>query len=219
MVIVAPSKWLAELVKKSFLKKYNVLVINNGIDLDVFKPIENVSFKKKHNCLNKTLLLGVSYAWNQKKGLDIFIRLSQELDSKFQIVLVGTDKKVDKLLPKNIISIHRTTSKEELVDIYNSADIFINPTREEVFGLVNVEAIACGTPVITFNTGGCPEIINDKCGSIVKKNNYEELKNRILELSKNNIKSENCINEAKKFNSYNKYNEYVELFKKISQTQ
>lgn len=102
------------------------------------------------------MVLGVSFDWGKRKGLDVFQHLAEDLDERYAIVLVGTDDKIDSFLPDRIISIHRTHSQKELAEIYSAADVFINPTREENFPTVNIEALACGTPVITFDTGGKP---------------------------------------------------------------
>ena len=146
LTIVTPSQWLADLTKQSFLKDCPVKVINNGIDLDIFQPIES-DFRKKYKCEDKYILLGVAFDWGARKGLDIFIELAKRLDEKYQIVLVGTNEKTDKLLPNDIISIHRTQNQKELAEIYTAADLFVNPTREENFPTVNIEALACGTPL------------------------------------------------------------------------
>ena len=113
LTIITPSKWLADKVKESFLKDYPVKVINNGIDLSVFKPTES-DFRKKHNLEDKFILLGVAFGWDKRKGLDVFVELSKKLDDNFKIVLVGTDDEVDSKLPDNIISIHRTNNQQEL---------------------------------------------------------------------------------------------------------
>ena len=217
LYIVTPSKWLANYANNSFMKKYSISVINNGIDLNVFKPLDS-DFRVRYNCQNRIIILGVALDWGKRKGLDIFINLSKELSKKFQIVLVGTTDKIDQILPSNIISIHKTQNREELAKIYSSADVFVNPTREDTFPTVNIESIACGTPVIAFNTGGCPEIINEKCGFIIEKNNYNELKKCI----ENNVNikkkfSENCLKEAVKFDAKYKYLEYYKLFERIFQ--
>lgn len=159
ITIVTPSEWLAGLVKESYLKDYPVKVINNGIDLNVFKPTES-DFRKKYALENKYIVLGVAFGWGRRKGLDVFVELARRLDKeKYKVVLVGTDDNVDKLLPENIISIHRTQNQTELAKIYSAADVFANPTREENYPTVNMESVACGTPVVTFNTGGSPEIL------------------------------------------------------------
>lgn len=213
MTLVTPSKWLADLVKQSFLKDYPVQVINNGIDLSVFKPTES-DFREKYGLENKFILLGVAFGWGIRKGLDVFLELSKRLDERFQIVLVGTDENVDKQLPNNIISIHRTQNQQELAEIYTAADLFVNPTREEVLGLVNIEALACGTPVITFNTGGSPEVIDENCGIVVEKNDTKNLEQEVLRIEKERPFSiDACINRAKNFSADEKFAEYIDLYK------
>lgn len=212
LTIVTPSEWLAGLVKQSFLKDYPVKVINNGIDLSIFKPTQS-DFRKKYNCENKFIVLGVAFGWGKRKGLDVFVELSKRLNERFQIVLVGTDDKVDKILPNNIISIHRTNNQIELAEIYSVADVFVNPTREENYPTVNMESIACGTPVITFNTGGSPEILNDECGIVVNKEDIVGIESAILEMLKNPISQEKCLEHAKSFDQQERIKEYIELFK------
>ena len=212
LTIITPSKWLADLVKQSFFKEYPVKVINNGIDLSVFKPTES-DFRKKYACENKFILLGVAFDWAKRKGLDVFIELAKKLDDKFQIVLVGVNADLEKRLPQNIISINKTNNQKELAEIYTAADLYVNPTREEVFGLVNVEALACGTPVITFNSGGSPECIDETCGVVVPKDDTEALYNEILNICKSNpFTKEACINRAGSFDLNNKFKEYVDLY-------
>ncbi|MEE1198582.1 MAG: glycosyltransferase [Acutalibacteraceae bacterium] len=213
LTIITPSQWLADLVKQSFLREYPVKVINNGIDLKLFKLTES-DFREKYNLLDKYVLLGVAFDWGARKGLDVFIELSKRLGEEYRIVLVGTNDNIDKQLPENIISIHRTQSQTELAEIYTAADLFVNPTREENFPTVNMEALACGTPVLTFKTGGSPEIIDDTCGAVVPKNDIDGLCSEILR-----IKSEKpyspaaCIEKAKSFNAEEKFKEYLRLYK------
>lgn len=213
MTIVTPSQWLGNLVKQSYLKDYNLKVINNGIDLSTFKPIES-NFKKKYNIKEyQTILLGVSFCWDFRKGLDVFVDLAKKIDDNFVIVLVGTDNEIDKTLPNNVISIHRTNNQKELAMIYTAADFFINPTREENYPTVNMESIACGTPVITFNTGGSPEIIDSTCGLVLKRNDVDCLYEEIIRLSSNNPYSiEKCIEKAKQFDKESRLKEYLKLY-------
>ncbi|MBE6797081.1 MAG: glycosyltransferase [Ruminococcaceae bacterium] len=199
LTIITPSQWLADLVKQSFLKDYPVKVINNGIDLDVFKPT-NSDFRKKYNCEDKFIVLGVAFGWGERKGLDVFIELSKKLPDNYKIVLVGTNDSVDKLLPDNIISIHRTQNQKELAEIYTAADLFVNPTREETYPTVNMEALACGTPILTFRTGGSPEIIDETCGAVVPKNDIEKLYSELLRISEERpFSTEACLERAKGF--------------------
>ena len=215
LTIITPSHWLAGLVKESFLKDYPVKVIHNGIDLSVFKPTES-DFRKKHNCGNKYVLLGVAFGWGARKGLDVFAELAKRLDESYQIVLVGTDDKVDKLLPKNIISIHRTQNQKELAEIYTAADIFVNPTREENYPTVNMESIACGTPVLTFRTGGSPEIPDEHSGCVVRENTAQALLEEVHKIRVEQMFSvEDCLKRAESFDAEYKFEEYVRFYEKL----
>lgn len=215
MTIVTPSQWLADLLGESFLKEYPVKVISNGIDMSVFNPTES-DFRGRYAIGNKYLLLGVSFGWGKSKGLDIFIELSKRLDARtYQIVLVGTDDKVDRLLPNNIISIHRTQNQRELATIYTAADLFVNPTREEVLGLVNIESLACGTPVVTFRSGGSPECIDETCGSVVECDDIDALEKEIIRIhGEHPYETQACVNRAGKFDCKKTYLKYLALYKK-----
>lgn len=218
MTIVTPSEWLAGLVKESYLKDYPVKVINNGIDLNVFKPTES-DFRKKYALENKYIVLGVAFGWGRRKGLDVFVELARRLDKeKYKVVLVGTDDNVDKLLPENIISIHRTQNQTELAKIYAAADVFANPTREENYPTVNMEALACGTPVVTFNTGGSPEMLDETCGAAVAKDDNDAMYNEIIRIcEKKHYSLEACIKKAKGFDKNEKFGEYIRLYEVLNE--
>lgn len=212
MTIVTPSQWLADLVKQSFLKDYPVKVINNGIDLEIFKPRES-EFRKKYSFQDKFLLLGVAAGWEKRKGLDVFLELSKRFDDRFKIVLVGTNDSVDKQLPENIISIHRTQNQTELAEIYSVVDLFVNPTREENYPTVNMESVACGTPVVTFDTGGSPEMLDKTCGTVVPRDDIDALYNEIIRISEQKpFTRDACIQKAKSYDMNDKFKEYIELY-------
>ena len=213
MTIVTPSQWLGDLVKESYLKDYPVKVINNGIDLSVFKPTES-DFRQKHGLGDKYMLLGVADSWGARKGLDVLVELSKRLDAtKYQIVLVGTNEDVDKQLPDNIISVHRTQDQKELAEIYTAADLFVNPTREENYPTVNMESIACGTPVLTFRTGGSPEIPDETCGEAVDRDDIDALEAEIVRITKEKpFSQEACLQRAKAFDKDKLFREYVNLY-------
>lgn len=213
--IVTPSQWLADLVKKSFLKDYPVKVINNGIDLSVFKPTESI-FREKYGLVGKKVVLGVAFDWGMRKGLDVFIELARRLPDDFRIVLVGTDDSVDKQLPANVISIHRTQNQKELAEIYTAADVFVNPTREENYPTVNMESIACGTPVVTFRTGGSSEIPDETCGSVVDCDDVDAMEIEIRRICEEKPYSiEACLTRAKTFDMNARFQEYVDLYKEL----
>jgi len=213
MTIITPSKWLEKLVKKSFLKDYPVKIINNGIDLNIFQPVKS-NFREQYNIPSyKFIILGVAFDWGFRKGLDVFIDLANTLSEEFQIVLVGTNKNVDQELPHNVISIHRTQNQAQLAEIYSAANLFINPTREDNYPTVNMESIACGTPVITFRTGGSPEMLNESCGYVVECDDLDSLINCIIGIKNNNLfDEEKCLDHARTFDVNIKFSEYIELY-------
>ena len=212
LTIITPSQWLANLVKESFLNKYPIQVINNGIDLNVFKPTPS-EFRKKYHLEEKKIILGVANVWDDRKGLDTFIGLSSKLNDNYQIVLVGVTEKQKNNFRSNIIGIKRTNNIKELAEIYSSADVFVNPTLDDNFPTVNLESIACGTPVITFDTGGSPESLTIKCGSVVEKRNIKLLIDTIDEMiTSNSIDNKECLKQSKKYNKYDKFVEYIEIY-------
>lgn len=215
MTIVTPSEWLKSIVKQSYLKEYRVEVINNGIDLTMFRPIGS-SFRSEHGLQNKYIILGVAYAWDNKKGLDVFVELSGRLPDNYVIVLVGTDENVDKVLPQNILSIHQTQNQTELAEIYSAADVFVNPTKEENYPTVHLESIACGTPVITFDTGGAKEMLTSECGSVIEYNNIDEMERKIIYCcEKQPFSEKKCVQHAQNFEASKRYREYIDLYKSV----
>lgn len=212
LTIITPSNWLLIEVKKSFLSKYNCEVINNGIDLEIFQP-RNSEFRKRYNLEGKKIILGVANIWDKRKGLDSFIQLSSKINENYQIILVGITEKQRIQLPQNIISIPRTSNAMELAEIYTVADVFINPTLEDNFPTVNLEAVACGTPVISFDTGGSSETIIDGYGEIVLQKNIDSIIN-ILENSNFYSRDLDCLQEKVKMNLSNqvKFNQYINLY-------
>lgn len=212
LTLITPSNWLNNFIEFSFLN-YRSVVINNGIDLNIFKPTIDLNVKEKYNLpKNKKIILGVSSVWNNMKGLDTFINLSNDLPKNMKIVLVGLSKKQIKKLPNNIIGIERTDNQLELINLYSIADVFVNPTLEDTYPTVNLEAIACGTPVVTYDTGGCSEQLSDTTGFICK--NYEDMVNKIKFCIDNNYKVTNFDNKKSlnKINSINCYEKYMKLY-------
>jgi len=214
VTIVTPSSWLAGEVKRSFLKSFEIKVINNGIDLNIFKPFHS-NFREKYKLENKFLILGVASVWEERKGFEYFIKLSKLLKDDEKIILIGLDDKQLKLLPSNIIGIKRTENQEQLAQIYSAVDIFVNPTLEDNFPTTNLESLACGTPVITFKSGGSPECIDEKTGIIVEKGNLSKLYESIKIIKDSGKESYTlfCRNRAEKyFDKNDRFKEYIDLY-------
>lgn len=180
MMLITPSKWLADLTRESFLRKYPVEVRYNTIDKTVFKPTPS-DFRKRYGIEDKKIILGIASVWDKRKGLRDFIELSGMLDDSYVIVLVGLSDDQLRALPNNIMGIKRTNSPKELAEIYTVADVFVNPTYEDNYPTVNLEAKACGTPVITYRTGGSPESVPEE--NVVEVGDIKGIKKKILKIT------------------------------------
>ena len=209
MTIVTPSYWLAELVKDSFLKEYPIEVIPNGIDLTMFRPMES-KLREQYGLQDKKIVLAVASTWGERKGLFDLIRLSELLDETYQLVMVGVTPKQKKKIPENIFTIERTNSVQELAEWYTAADVFVNPTKEDTFPTTNLEAIACGTPIITYPTGGSVESVSIDNGFITKDCRIEQVKDLIPEALK--LDTQIIINTASKYNKVGQYQKYIILY-------
>lgn len=218
LTIIPVSYWLESLLKESFFKNSAIQVIHNGIDLNIFMPSPSKYILEKYKLQNKISILGVASPWSKRKGLDDFIKLRHLLSDKYTIILVGLTQKQITKLPKGIIGIERTQDVNELVKIYSTVDIFINTTYEDNYPTVNLEAIACGTPVITYNTGGCSESINNNIGCIVEQGNIQkiiEAINIFSQKDRNQLRN-SCRNHAiQNFSKELCYNNYIELYENI----
>lgn len=211
MTLVPVSDWLKGLVLESFLARNDIHTIHNGIDTNVFKP-------NKRNNSGKFIILGVANKWEQRKGLSSFYELRKELDDYYDIVLVGLSKKQIKSLPKGIKGIERTNSVEELAELYSMADAFVNPTYEDNFPTTNIEALACGTPVITYDTGGSPEAVDKSTGFVVDKGDIAGIVDAIGAIKERgrDYWRKACRHRAEQcFNKDRQYEQYIELYDRI----
>lgn len=178
--LICPSQWLANLVTESFLSKYPVKVVHNTIDLNIFKPTPS-NIRQRYHLENKKIVLGVASIWGKRKGYDDMLALATMLPQEYQVVMIGLSKKQMRSLPKNLLGIMRTNNVEELVEWYSAADVFVNPTYEDNYPTVNLEAQACGTPVICYDTGGCREtLISMAERNIPKRGDINAIKNILL---------------------------------------
>lgn len=220
MVIVTPSRWLAGYVKESFFKNYPIKVIYNGVDIDGFSKQTNLDVRKEYGIPeNKKIILGCSISWEHRKGLGFFVQLSKTLPDEYQIVLVGNidEEKKKKLIENNIICTGRTKTFDEMVAWYQTASVFCNPTMADNFPTVNIEALAAGTPVVTFNTGGSPEAIDESTGLVVEQGCINKLYDAVMYIEGNGnlYTKESCIRRSLMF-SNEQYKQYVTLYHNVS---
>lgn len=216
IAIVPVSNWLANFVRQSFLKDKQITVINNGIDTNVFYPQQN----KERGYYN---ILGVSSTWSNSKGLNDFYKLRTILDAdKYHITLVGLTKQQIADLPEGIIGIERTNSIQELAHMYSDASVFVNPTYADTFPTTNLEALSCGTPIVTYKTGGCPETICSNSGIIVEQGDIKALKIAIEQVCSNGKAYYNraCRKRAEEhFDKDRCFLQYLELYNELLKTR
>lgn len=214
---VTPSNWLNGLVKESFLNKYTVETIHNGIDLKIFKPIQS-ELLKKYKIEKSKIILGVASIWDSRKGFNDFLELAKIIPNDYKIVLVGLTRDLIKVLPENIIGIERTENVEELAKLYTSSDVYLNPTYSDNFPTTNIEALACGTPVVTYNTGGSPEAVDINTGIVIDKGDIKKIRLAIKSILESTDKYtvEHCRKRAEKyFNKEDRYQDYINLYNKL----
>lgn len=214
LTIVPVSDWLANFVKESFLKEKRIHVIKNGVDLNIFKPSTSLNISKTNS---KFKILAVSSVWNPDKGeLDIYKLREMLSEDKFEITMVGLSVDQYKKLPKGIIGIQRTQNLQELVKLYSDTNVLINPTYADTFPTVNLEALACGTPVITYRTGGSPEAIDEKTGVVIEQGDVNGLVEAIYRMKEKTLSSADCRKRAEEcFDKDKCFEKYVELYEKL----
>lgn len=214
LTVVTPSRWLASKVRESFLQEYPVQVIPNGIALDKFHPVEK-GLRSRLGLEGKFVLLGVASMWEERKGYACFEELADKLEDSCQIILIGLSRKKMKTLHPKILGVMRTDSMEELAEYYSMADAYVNTTLEDTFPTTNLEALACGTPVITFATGGSVESVDGSCGKIVRKGDSAALLQAIQELRKEPSKREACLQKAAQYDKNDRFREYLHLYRDL----
>lgn len=214
LTLVTPSVWLSSLVKESYLREYPVRVIPNGISLDKFHPVEK-GLRERLGMEKKFILLGVAGMWEERKGYAYFEALADRLDDSYQIILIGLSREKLKKLHPRIYGVMRTESMEELAEYYSMADIYVNPTLEDNFPTTNLEAMACGTPVITFATGGSVEAVDESTGKIVPKGDTERLIQAIKDLRREPPGREACLKKAAGYKKEDRFREYLILYREL----
>lgn len=211
LVIVSCSEWMSNLVKESFLKDKKIQIIHNGIDLNLFKILPN--YKKNDG---KFHIIAVANIWLPYKGLNDIIKLRTLLSSEYEMTIVGVSVKQLKVLPLGIHGVLRTQNVHDLVKLYNESDVLINPTYADTFPTVNLEALACGIPVVTYCTGGSPEAVDRETGVVVEQGNVNALVTAIQQLKEKPLSSEACRKRAEKYFDRDKcYEEYIRLYERL----
>ena len=216
--IVPVSDWIKGEMQHSFLKDYDFRVIHNGIDTNVFTIYGPAEVKKKYQLEGKRIILGVASIWCEEKGWNDFMRLAERLNENERLVLVGVDEKHQAMLPKNVTGIRRTENIRQLAELYSAAEAFVNPTWQDNYPTVNLEAIACGTPVVTYRTGGSIEAVTEQTGLVVEQGDVDGLLQAIRTIEERGkaYYQQPCRTHAlKNFKKEDRYAEYLKLYDEL----
>jgi glycosyltransferase involved in cell wall biosynthesis len=216
LTIITPSHWLFELVAQSFLSGHDIRLINNGIDLDIFKPTHS-NIRSEIDAEEYFLIVGLASKLLQKSNNNLLEYLHKKLPPDVKILLFGGGV-VDKRYTERVVSIPYISDMHKLATYYSAGDVFVNPTLEDNFPTINIEAIACGTPVIVYNVGGAAEMIDDKTGVAVPLNNKQKLFDAIMLYyhSRNELGAirNMCINRANMlYRNHDRFKDYINLYK------
>ncbi|MDD7715278.1 MAG: glycosyltransferase [Mollicutes bacterium] len=212
LIFVPVSDWLHSLLEQSVQQSRPIITIHNGVDLTIFRPMDRTNNLK----LPKFKILGVAAIWDARKGLVDFVELRSKLSEDYEITLIGLTPKQISSLPKGINGIQRTQNVEELVQLYSDANVFLNPTYSDNFPTTNIEALACGTPVITYRTGGSPEAVDKKTGIVVEQGDVNGLVEAIYRMKKEPLSSADCRKRAEDYFEKDKcFEKYIELYNSL----
>ena len=220
LTIVPVSDWIREEMSRSFLKDYHFQVIHNGINTEVFDVYDATAVRQQYSLGDKHIFLGVASIWSREKGLADFIKMSELIGQDEVIVLVGIKPEDMKLLPKNVVAIARTENIHQLAELYSAADVFINPTWQDNYPTVNLEAIACGTPVVTYRTGGSIEAITDTTGFIVEQGDVAGLVDAarcIIRRGKEAYRNVCRQYAVANFRKEDRYADYLNLYRQLTE--
>lgn len=214
LVITPVSKWLGNEVKNSFFRNCDIEVVYNGVNLKTFHPRKN-DFKEKNGLCKKKVLLGVAVNWVPSKGLDDLIKLSDIISEEYKIVVVGLTKKQKESLPDTILGIEKTSNAEELAERYSAAEVFVNPSREETFGMVTAEALACGTPAVVYDATASPELIDQDTGAVVPVGDIHTMYEAIKRIRKDKMEIA-CVERARSlFDKEKNQLKYIDIYRRL----
>lgn len=220
LTIVPVSEWIREEMQHSFFRNNQFHVIHNGINTNIFNIYNPEQVKQKYGLNGKHILLGVASIWSREKGFDDCIQMADLLHPDEMLVLVGVRPEQQKKLKKNMLGIPRTENIHQLAELYAAADAFINPTWQDNYPTVNLEAIACGTPVVTYRTGGSIEAITDQTGFIVPQGNVKEMLEaaRLISQRGKAYYQQPCRTYAlENFRKEDRYQDYLDLYDKLTE--
>jgi len=215
LTMVVPCQWMADPLGQSYMQNYPVRTIYNGVDLDAFRPVES-DIRQRFGLEKSKLVLAVASDWDERKGLRYLIQAAEKMGEEYRFVVIGLSKEQVESLPQGMIGIEHTANVGELVQWYSAADCLANPSMEDNMPMVNLEALACGTPIATFRTGGCPEAVDADTGIVVDKADVDGLCEAIRQLCpKTEERKAACLKRAQLFDSRRTFENYLNLYKEL----
>ncbi len=214
ITFAAPCKWMTKHLQASSLHHYPYEVIVNGVNLKVFHPVQS-NLRERFGLETKKVCLAVASEWDHRKGLSYLLDLANQMGDGYRFVIIGLTEEQIAGLPDHVIGMKNTTDVNELAAWYTTADCFVNPTLEDNMPMVNLEALACGTPVVVFETGGCPEAVDESCGIVVTKGDVEALNRAVEKASSGAFSAENCLKRAAQFDCEQTFQQYLALYKEL----
>lgn len=217
--VVGCSQWLTACARESLLAERVEKTICNGIDLDIFKPYQTDVYENLHKC-DAFIILGMANKWLSEDGRETYNHVVKKLGPRMKLFLIGcTPKQIAENSNAHVFMSGFIKNRIELAKCFSSADVFVNVTKADSFPTVNIESIACGTPVITYDSGGSAEIVDRQTGEVVPYGNYEQLLQSIKRIQENGKQSysRKCRQRAELLYNKNKtFLEYVKLYSQIS---
>lgn len=218
LTIVPVSEWLASYLKDSFLREAAIQVIHNGIDLQIFYPRNPAALRRRLGLKDKKVALGVALPWIPRKGMADMMALSQRLPKdEWQVIMVGLSSRQLADLPEGILGVERTTDVDELAQYYSLADVFVTTSYEDNFPTTNLEALACGTPIVTYETGGCPEAVDTATGFVVPQGDLEALAAAVCSLDKSAVSAACRLRAELLYDRNLCFGAYLQLYESLLQ--
>lgn len=212
--VVGCSKWISNEAQKGFMKNLNVSCIYNGVDTNIFR-LKSTKLRKTYGILDSDfVVLGMANKWMQERNIGVLKKL---LVYNLRIVILGcsaNDKKRLNAISPGIVSVGFVSGRELLAEFYNMANVFVNLTHADTLPTVNMESICCGTPVVTYDVGGSPELVDSKTGIIVKEDDEDGIVHAVLQIQKKPLLQCGEVGIAK-FNKEVCYLQYLNIYNNL----
>ncbi len=226
ITLVTPSQWLADEVRRSFLSQYPVYAMPNGIDLSLYAPCDDARFMQETAVFygldqvgERKLVLSVAAVWDERKGLADLVELARALGDGYCVAAVGLTQRQIDALPYYMLGLPRTRNVRDLCVLYTAADVYVSMSQGETMGMTLVEAMACGTQVLCYQSTAMPELITPRCGETVPVGDIDAAVRAVKQLCQNPRDPLFCIGRAAEYGMNLRYEKYMELYRSMESGQ